>query len=146
MNLKHGGEVHVGGTVYTIAPTVDRTNPPLLTYGWNWQEEPEIVTNGTTGVNGAAIDKGDMQVCLDKLRTSGWWGINHQNLVCGNLHWDLGGYNTWKSANGCHMACVNSLSRAINAGANFAICDMKHQSAHCWEAFYNTNSDGKSSR
>ena len=62
------------------------------------------------------------------------------NAGCDGLKWLLYGKKSWKDPNGCHMACVNALSRAIDAGANFANCDMVHKSAHCWEMF--SNADG----
>ena len=133
----------MGGTKYTITPTIDRTNPPLLTYDWNWQQDAEIINNGTTGLNNTPIDKDDLQVCLGNMRNGGWHRSvdpPQNRVVCGGLKWLPDGKKSWKDPNGCHMACINALSRALNAGTNFAKSDTVHKCAHCWEMF--SNADG----
>lgn len=122
------------GIKYNIVPTADRNDPPLLDYGNNWQKDASRTEKGDFGVNFQKIDKGEMQNCLDKLRYSHWRSIKDM-VPCGNLHWELTGQNSWRDPRTCHLACVNSLSRAINSGANSAWCNMKHKGQYCREGY-----------
>ena len=126
LNFKAGGKAIIGATQYLILPQAERKPPDPIASGDDYVKDAKIVSKGNTGTDGKAIDMGIMQDCLRSLKDKGWYG----DTVCGNLYWTAFGLS-WNDPGDCYRACVNALSRAINAGANSAECRFNYASAIC---------------